>query len=726
MTPNAGEPRRLIAESLRAWGISSWDDEPRKFATDPSVSALRLAMRLPEDDWDVDRLVAVLRNGLIKPDWPEIHHPFALAATASAICGTHVFRSADAIRESLVRIISQFEDNDGHSRQRKIMRSRASVALPIFNRLVSTLESSSRSGTWAVLVKRLFRLAETLGIGSVKIDAFFLELEDQGEILAQLDQGGEEWTWSEFVDEIDAVSRAIDIPRQKPIIQGVRVLPFAAVQGSVFRHVIVADLSEGSYPSKLAFEGVQTDHEARGQIIEREKRRFLALGSLASESVTLAFPTQDAKGHPLLASGYLDDVRRLFTDDAWSRATKRIEHLDVVLPEDLAVEGNEARIRAVALSCLDRKSLLLDTLSRDPKHREPLIGTARALRLAHWRTRRTRFDRYDGRLGDPRIAALIASMFGSVEHPFSASQLESLALCPFQFFQRYVLALDPPESHSEIEEDHTTRGQMLHQALESLHLAIRDVPDGSRLSPAARVTRGIGPALDNLFGEIGEPESDIDAGLFAIETERIRRLGRRYAKQYERYAEKEGRDAEGKYFEVAFGRPGNPYPPLEIGEPPRTLAISGVIDRIDVLHQNGGSHFRVIDYKTGGGVEAQDIETGLALQLPLYAIAAERMIFGSADSPAFDAAYWAIRDKGFKPAKTVASGKDASQWLSFANALERYLLAMVDRLKKGDLPLRPRKDDCRSRCDYQFVCRITQSRRGNKVWTEAPVLEVSP
>jgi len=88
-------------------------------------------------------------------------------------------------------------------------------------------------------------------------------------------------------------------------------------------------------------------------------------------------------------------------------------------------------------------------------------------------------------------------------------------------------------------------------------------------------------------------------------------------------------------FERSFGREGQPALELEIdGE---RVLLRGVIDRVD---RNAAGKLRVIDYKTGATALApRDLTDGRRLQLPIYALAAERAL-GLGE--AADGFYWAI------------------------------------------------------------------------------------
>ena len=732
VVPRPGETSARIVATLATWGIPASEDRPEAMRSDPAVAALLEAMRLPVGGWDADRVVALLRNGRFRPRWEGLEPPLAAASAATAIRESGVYRDASAIRTALKRAAAIRDGDDAErTRIRGLARSRAGVALPIFDLLVATIEAVALAGDWASQVARVDLLARDLGIGPAPgPEALTSALEDHGEILRRLGRENQVWSWAAFVEEAGGLIRDLDLPPSPPPPRAIRVLSPESVPGAGVAHAILADLGEGTYPSRSALDAARAgDPGGLEAALGREQERFLGLVGMAREGLTLIAPHADEKGHPLLSAGFLDDVERRFTRSAREDVSRTIDRVGPVLPDDLAVAATEARVRAVGLACREDDFSGLSAMARHPAHRKSLDGTALALRLAHWRSRRGRFGRYDGRLEDPRIAAKLAEMYGSTRSPFSASQLESLAKCPFQFFQRYVLKLDPPEDRPEMQEDSARKGSLFHRALETLHARLRDMPaeglDAESMSDL--VSRGIGPTVDAILEGERTPDSEIARGLAAIQAGRIRRFGTRYARQFREYAEKTGRDAEARLFEVAFGRPGNPHPPLVLGGE-TGVAISGVIDRIDLVRREGSPRFRVIDYKTGKIEKKQDIDEGLALQLPLYAIAAQRLGLAAEGAEILDVAYWAIRGKGFQSAKAMTSDdakaeKVREEWIAFSSALEDYLLELVARLRVGDLPLRPREADCTRTCDYRFSCRIHHARANPKEWVEAPRLE---
>ena len=722
------ETTLLVVETLRDWGIAAHSVRSAPLANDPGLAALRSAAQLPVEGWDAESLARLLRHGAIQLAWPEAEAPLALATAATAVTESRSYRGEIAILDAILdgsRMEADADKPETRSRARRA--ARASTALPLIDRLMRTIGSLAGPGSWPDCVDRLFALSEELGLAnSAALDILRLALDDQGEVLRRLGRGSAIWSWAAFVAELTATIRDLGGPEVPTLDRSIPIIEPRGVAGVTCRHLILFKLGEGAFASADSIE--QDDEESVSTATQRDMLTFFRAVNAPSDGLTLVYPTADASGQELLPAGFLDDVRTLLTVDALKSATRSVTRLDAVLPADLALAPHEARVRAVARACLDGDRGPLERLAGMADNRGALDGAARALRLAHWRDRRGRFDRFEGHLSDPRIIERLTHDFAATRRPFSASQLESLALCPFQFFQKYVLCLEPPEERRELDEDHATRGSLLHCGLESLHAKLRDVPDTLDRAPAERVKAVIAAIFDQVLAEESEPRSAIAGGLFAIESERLRRTARRYARQFRDYAEEQGRHARAEHLEFAFGGTRGTVASLTLGEGDATIRVDGFIDRIDMLDRDGRSLFRVIDYKAGHVPTPAEIAAGLALQLPLYAMAAQRTLFTGVERMPLDAGYWGLKEDGFKPKRKMSSldgdwAKIEDEWRAFSGALERYVIALVERLKHGDLPVHPRKPDCERFCDYRSVCRIKQARRGPKIWSESPTLE---
>ena len=491
------------------------------------------------------------------------------------------------------------------------------------------------------------------------------------------------------------------------------------------------------YPSRvgqlrLPFDGAPIA-SSRPTPFGREMARFLRVIGSAEASLTLSYPTADEKGVEQLAAGFLVEIFGLLTREVDRTIHKIDSKLDPALRETQPQSSLEQRVRAMSRAAIGDPSDLA-ALAATETHRKLLRASASSLlinerraRPASWRRLRQPLGRFEGMLRDPRIVSRLQADFGP-SYAFSASQLESMAFCPFQFFQRYVLRLDPIEERDELEEDRTAGGSRMHAALEALHLALRDDPPEPGISMDEAIADRIEQAVRDQIDREAPAVSDVGRALRTIEAERMVRVGKTYADQFRRYADSHGAGLVPFGFEYVFGgEDPDASPALVLGADEDQVRLQGMIDRIDVAHHPSGLLFRVIDYKTGSVPSGTKLKDGLALQLPLYAMAVERALQADHNPRPIDAGYWALRGKGYAPLVKMAEYREGDLF-AFPNwkpgpgpdRIVAFVLSLVDRLRRGMLPVQNEILDCERTCDYRTVCRLHQVRQARKPWPEKP------
>ena len=474
--------------------------------------------------------------------------------------------------------------------------------------------------------------------------------------------------------------------------------------------MILADLAEGTFPAREAVEaflairpGAPPDAASR-RAFSREMLRFLRVIGSAESSVALIYPTTDIKGQDLLRAGFLDELMECLAPEALAACHRSVRRLDPALVDspELAGSPGERRVRAVAMARTRGEPAALAELLRHAGHRRALDGTAAALQVLAHRLRGTPFGEYDGLLKDGDVVLDVADAFPS-DYPFSASQLETYIACPFQFFCKYVLKLEPDERRDEIDEDYTERGSKIHDMLQRLEEMKRDSREAWDLEELERAV------LDEVVREEPLDASEVDLGLREIDRRRLIQTIQRYRIQHQKYEDDPSGRPVPHRFEVTFGEENSvrSFPFLEIGRGARVVRLQGKIDRIDIVEDAGGRGFRVIDYKSGQGPSPNEVRQARLLQLPLYAMAVERIILAGEDVTLHDVGYWALRKEGYK---AIAF----SEWELVQAALESYVAELVDRLRRGVFVVDSQVDGCEGFCDFRAICRIRQARLAAK------------
>ena len=713
--PDWSEQADIALEIVRDWGLPVHAEPRRPLASDPAVAALLLAIGLPTEGWVTDNLIRLLRNGQVQPRWPGAD-AYSLAASASIIKTSSVFRG----KEPLIRWLDRTINNE---KGQTVKGDRVRVAREIVTTLFSLLGPLDQSRPFADQVEQLVRIVETLRLGqsaSVGLDTFRDALEDQADILHRLGQGKLPWTWLEFVRAVESIVLDLCVPIEPVRPGSVRMATVAQAEGARASHVLLADLAELTFPASAAVEaflslrpGVAPDQDTR-RTFSREMLRFLRVLGSAETGVVLIYPTTNAKGQELLRAGFLDELIDLFTPEAVASCHTAFGRVDPALVDspELAGSPRDRRVRATALARMRGDRSPLAELAGRPAHRRILEGTAAALQVLAQRDRGTPFGEFDGLLNDGHAILNIADSFDS-RYRFSASQLETYIACPFQFFCRYVLELEPTERRDEIDEDYTERGSQIHNILQKLEEMKQHRGEDESPEQLAQIA-----VSAELSIEVDDA-SEVDLGLAEIEQRRLIQTIDRYVVQLRDYENDPSARITPHKFEVDFGKDDKDNTFLEIGRGTRTVRLQGKIDRIDLVDTPEGRGFRVIDYKSGAGPSATDVRKARLLQLPLYAMAVEQIILADPQITLRDVGYWALRKDGYKPIAFA-------EWRAVQEALEAYVAELVDRLRQGIFVVDSQLDGCEGFCEYRAICRIRQARLASKHHDRAiaPELEV--
>jgi ATP-dependent helicase/DNAse subunit B len=268
------------------------------------------------------------------------------------------------------------------------------------------------------------------------------------------------------------------------------------------------------------------------------------------------------------------------------------------------------------------------------------------------------------------------------------SGIETYLDCPFKFFARYVLRLDEEPEDEEVV-DPRRQGQFVHAVFEDFFRVWQEAGRGGitpeNLDEARQVfetvvdrqleraTLSEAEAALERTRLLGSPAaSGLGEAVFRMEAERPEPVIARLLEY----------NVDG---ELTVNMTGGP----------RNVALRGKADRLDLL-DNGT--FRLIDYKLGWPPDRSR-----ALQLPLYALAAEQRLqnYRGRKYVLGEAAYLAFKG----PRRVVPLFTTAAQRAEVMSKAQERLTAALDAIGRGEFP--PTPDDvyrCES-CSFAAVCR---------------------
>ena len=273
------------------------------------------------------------------------------------------------------------------------------------------------------------------------------------------------------------------------------------------------------------------------------------------------------------------------------------------------------------------------------------------------------------------------------EIALSASRLELLAKCPYGYFLRYILGVEPPE---ELELDRSRwldpmqRGSLIHEILCDFMTAVSgkgEKADAARHAPLMATT---GDAIILKWKELIPPPS---AGIFEKERKDIFEALSIFLRV------EAGRDAGDRplLFEKRFSG-------VEIGlAGGKSFVLRGTIDRID---WTGPGAYRILDYKTGSYRPYEGFRSfgkGRVIQHALYALAAEQILKREkrdVNPRVVESGYYFPTRRG--------EGREITIGEFDREAFRMLLGAILDLVAKGRFVTGP-DADC-DFCDFAPVC----------------------
>jgi ATP-dependent helicase/nuclease subunit B len=748
----------LLEEVFAEYRISVDIDEARPLLANPAVRTLLRAVRLPDDGWPFAGVTTLLRSNYFDPEWPEClqepdvaRHAEGLLRLVGEPRGREAFLKAGEVWADSPPEGLEDESAEEPQRLRKVRLARR--CRPFLNRFFSAwdeLPSSATIGEFTAWLKRfamdigLMRSAQTSADDKRALERLWEELErwacrDQGRGL-----GGRSLTRAEFVHLLSTAASARILARTAPGPNRVRVVPADDARHLEADYLFLMGLGEGSFPDlsaplsllddgdRIALRQAGSPIPHPSERLAQEQLLFYQLVTLPRKGLVLSYAAVDEKGHDELPSSFLRAVRDCFTPGAIPLKRQRMLIEGVTTEPPLS--DAERRVRW-AINYRDRPFQLAEVPENGLP--EDLQANIRAAaRMAAARFGSEEYGPFDGRLSNPALEDELAAVVGR-EKVFSPTALEAYVACPFRFFMGHVLRLEPLEEPSE-EVEHTRRGAAVHRALSRFHRRQRErhpewladpvIPERAEVELLDELDRAIAEYADRA-------PSPASKELWRLEGERLKRSARKYRGHWQAFLEpwrKQGAMPRPHHFEAAFGNERGDSPPadgqatmphLTIHVGNVEVRIGGRIDRIDVDEIADGLGFWVIDYKTGRSAHhtSKELERFEKLQLPLYALAAERLFFAGQRSRPLGLAYWMVTENGPKPA--LPAGRQALAWLAsaerwqrFREQLQAWIVALAGRMRQGMFPLAPRSEQCTTTCQFGEVCRITQSRATGKVW----------
>lgn len=472
---------------------------------------------------------------------------------------------------------------------------------------------------------------------------------------------------------------------------GVRVVRPGAGSGIRFPLTVVMGLAEGRFPAQFR-ESWLVSYSERQRLSElgvflstqeeretMERFTFAQSISIADETLILSANTEAES----MISPFVEEVHRLF---AGLSAGEPFVSLQSVWNDPQQMTGEpglcQATVRNLWQDCRQQHEWLPVLAYLQKKLPEGIVDRIQV--------ERDRRGEYAGETG----VAWATTTDGRV--CFSASALERYAACPFAYFVSDVLGLQAWEVAQE-GIDALTAGALWHEILAEF---FRQQQQKQLTEPAGQYVGQLMNLLDRAISKRIKTGQLHPGPWWPYERNRWQQQAEAWLAD-ERNRQKASMHR-ARYFEWAFGMSRQPDSdsdsvefPLLLDEMTPVISLQGKVDRIDLDPES----YRIIDYKTGSIPTAKSVLAGLCLQLPVYMMAAEALLFDGTKTG--EGCYLLVGKKG---KKLELPGKRLEREELFT-LVKQNICQSVAKIRQGSFPVLPAQR-CPDYCVAALYCRL--------------------
>lgn len=543
------------------------------------------------------------------------------------------------------------------------------------------------------------------------------------DFLEKVPQSQTEIEISEFIHLVDdylLARSSLEVEISEAAGSGIRVLPPREARGLKARIVFITGLEQGIFPrsyindwkvdiaGRVELKTLGIELETGSHYYTQEKMAFYWAVQSAVTRLILVFQDQDTGGQPLNRSIFLDEILEWVPDLA-----ARVQHYPLApdLPETMELCYSRYEKRAFTIRFTGRDPSEYQT---EEQSRLEILLKSNSYRSMMGQIR-SRIVRRAGPatplFTNPASFQFIAEMFNP-EHVLAITALEEYRSCPYRFFCKRILNVQPLLK-PELTPSMLDLGSLYHQILEVFGDHYRD----SGLFPdnAAVYQQVLEECFRDFYREWQEnAATDLAQLMLLLRENSIRRNLTRWLDSELQWAGATRNRFRIKYLEFAFGIEKGDYDPaslahpFQLGEGADHVKLWGKIDRVDV---DAEGHFVVYDYKSGRGPSVKEILSAEFLQLPVYIMALEQLLFG--DGTTAGGSYLGLkapsRSRGGvwrrsqMPALSGLGVLDETQWRNWLNEIRQIIFATVRSIRSGEF--HRVGEECFPFCEFRDVCR---------------------
>ncbi|MGZ8485051.1 MAG: PD-(D/E)XK nuclease family protein [Candidatus Binatia bacterium] len=524
--------------------------------------------------------------------------------------------------------------------------------------LPSTATWHDYSSRWKSLLKKYLGISSSDEIGTAEASANNAILELLGQ-LAGLDKIHDNVSLGDFSHTFEHWLERTTVIEDRRNRDGVVVLGATAARGLSFRALFVLGMNEGMFPRTIREDAFLRDRDR--EILEsdlgykvnqkltgydEEKLLFSLLVGAGRERLYCSYQRADDNGRALAPSWYVEELKQAL-------ASQGHDCESVTIPRSLIDKATTAPFDRQDLLLPGELAVQLTLQNQDPTSVIEATGNLPAL-YREGRKIISELDRSGDRLlsYDGLVGELAGHWRHFAERGLSPTALETYARCPFQFFARHVLGLQPLDRPEEVLGPNAAEfGELGHEILNGFYAALMEGGYFTGKTPAMNIENTLSVVANQAFADY-EANNPVGYPL-AWETlkEGLIQLLRQVTGEDLKELSSSG------FAPVSLETDMTRSLPDDWPDSLKGLTIRGRMDRIDrnVRNERDGNALRVIDYKFkfGAAPATQDKNLvraalrGERLQPPFYYLLAQAWAErqGGKSAPAIEADFYYIAQR---------------------------------------------------------------------------------
>jgi ATP-dependent helicase/nuclease subunit B len=717
-----GNYSAIIRDRFNVYGIPFNLTDRFSLSTSPPVKALLGLLEILENDFYFKSIFRALGGGFMSKMGIDISNLLKTSVELKIVSGY------DNWMNTLRAAISELSSPDRQTNDNEGTIQSYLAAITDLEKINSYIKPFSKKLTPAEFRKNILSLifqldfpANLLKASSEVIEndaiAFnsFIKVIDEVTNLIELEYGSEEkFPLHFYLNQLrtTAAFTRYNIP-EKPGY-GVQITTLNEIRGLSFDYLFIGGLNDGDLPTRFTPEIFFSGSFAREELQHQVEQRYLFYQALCTwkKKLYLSYPQTDGK-RDLVQSSFLQDFNSLFE-------TKKINKENF---KDEIYSKEELLELLGKLSLEQRKELKLpEGVNID------IDGINRAIEIDKKRMEEPFGEsEFTGFVSKDISDGLKNKLSEISEGEFSATQLENYAKCPYKYFAENILRLETiAEPVEELEA--FEYGSLIHTILYDFYTKLKE--KGIILYNCSDEEFKSAEELIFKIAERRFDELNLNPEFSFYEREKLLGInGKKTQSLLYKFLEEERKSDGGyvpEFFEMSFGKVKHEEKyskKLKDGVTAGRVKLKGKIDRIDINESE--KTLKVIDYKLGGTKpSADDLATGISLQLPLYLFAAKELIkkeLGSEYKPA-DAKIFSLKytEKDFGKKSISVRGRrskseNIEEEIDAAEEMIKICLEMVSKfteeISQGKFhlsTLRNREIKVCRFCDFKRICRIQE------------------